>query len=177
MEKNELIQAINQLNENVLKLVMPNIQEIIEKHVSDSEKYEKINKIEDVHGGVGFYMIFSDCKEFTQNGCDLTYEDSKFYCVYRGHSYHVRERISSHLFYSPGNKYPNCMKIVINDKKYNINIEEKELYEDKTVANVTFPNCQWIIVKIPLDNSKQAIREMFEQAFDSKYGRPIFSDK
>ena len=74
------------------------------------------------------------------------------------------------------------MKIEFKKKKYNINIEEKTLYEDgkpinKEPFNEEIFNHQWIVIRIALENSKQAIREMFETAFDNKYGKPVFSVK
>ena len=62
-------------------------------------------------------------------------------------------------------------------KKYNVNIEEQTLYLNGKKTSADFPKGEWIVIRIPLDNSKQAIREMFETVFDNKYGKPVFSEK
>ena len=177
MDKKELIQSINKLNDEICKLIEPNIREIIETYVKDEKSYNLIKRKTDIKGSNGFYMIFSDNISFTKTGCKIQYNQKSFYCVYRGHSYHTKERLFSHLFYEVNSEYQNCMKIVLNSKKYNINIEEQTLYLNKEKTSVDFPKGEWIVIRIPLDNSKQAIREMFETVFDNKYGKPVFSEK
>ena len=177
MKKEELIRTINGLNDEIEKLVEPSIQAIIECSVSENKNHELIQNKDDVKGSVGFYMIFSNNTNFTNTGCTITYNNKPFYCVYRGHSYTTRERLISHLFYDKNSKYPNCMKIKIGVEKYNINIEEKKLYKNGKSMGIKFPGGDWIVVRIPLPKSKQAIREMFETAFDNKYQKPVFSEK
>jgi hypothetical protein len=178
MKKKELIETINQINAQITKLVEPSIKQII----AESLKKEPtvITKKEDVTGAVGFYMIFSNVSDADSKcSCAIKHEDKRFTCVYRGHSYHMKNRLLSHLFYEPNSQYPNCMKIKIEGKKYNINLETQKLYfEEKEISEEPFPDDRkWLIITIPLTGSKQAIREMFEIVFDQTYGKPIYSDK
>lgn len=70
------------------------------------------------------------------------------------------------------------MKIKLQDDKYNINIATKKLFaNNKEQTNIPFPDWQWLVIKITLKDSKQAIREMFETAFDKEYGKPIYSER
>lgn len=177
MNKKELIQSINKLNNQIFKLIEPNIREIIENYVKDEKFYNLIKSKTDIKGSNSFYMIFSNNISFTNIGCKIQYNQKSFYCVYRGHSYTTKERLISHLFYDKNSKYPNCMKIKIGAEKYNINIQEKKLYKNGKSMEIKFPEGDWIVVRIPLPKSKQAIREMFETAFDNKYQKPVFSEK
>lgn len=175
MKKSDLIKSINEINDKICKLVEPNIQEVIRQYISNTSKYELVKSKDDIKGSVGFYMVFSSNRTFTKKACKIKHNGSDFYCVYRGHSYNTKERLISHLFYEQNSKYPNCMKIEINSKFYNINIGKKELYPNGN--NEKFPKGEWIVIRIPLSNSKQVVREMFETAFDNKYGKPAFSKK
>ncbi len=177
INKKDLIESINKLNNEICKLIEPNIREIIETYVKDEKSYKLIKSKTDIKGSNSFYMIFSDNISFTNKGCKIQCNHKSFYCVYRGHSYHTKERLLSHLFYESNSKYQNCMKIMLNSKKYNINIEEQTLYLSGKKTSADFPKGEWIVIRIPLDNSKQAIREMFETVFDNKYGKPVFSEK
>lgn len=90
----------------------------------------------------------------------------------------MKDRLESHLFYKQNSAYKSCLKIKLKNKKYNINIFNRNLYLDGLLQkNVKLPNWNWFVIKIPLLNSNQAIREMFETAFDKEYGKPIYSDR
>ena len=130
VKKSDLIKSINEINDKICKLVEPNIQEVIRQYISNTSKYELVKSKDDIKGSVGFYMVFSSNRTFTKKACKIKHNGSDFYCVYRGHSYNTKERLISHLFYEQNSKYPNCMKIEINSKFYNINIGKKELYPE-----------------------------------------------
>ena len=177
MKKNELIETINKINTQITKLSEPSIKQIIQENLK--KKPIVICKKEELKGSVGFYMIFSNVSVTDSNACIINHGGEEFTCVYRGHSYNMKNRLLSHLFYEPNSQYPNCMRIKIKRKKYNINLETQKLYVDKKeTSEATFPSDQkWLVITIPLTNSKQAIREMFETVFDQTYGKPIYSDK
>lgn len=178
MKKKYLIETINQINLQLTKLVEPIIKQIITDGLKTKPKV--IVGKENVKGGVGFYMIFSNVSSTDLNcSCTIEHKGETFTCVYRGHSYHMKNRLLSHLFYEPNSQYPNCMKIEIKDKKYNINLEAQKLYlKGQEINETPFPIKQkWLVITIPLADSKQAIREMFEIVFDQTYGKPIYSDK
>lgn len=116
--------------------------------------------------GPGFYLIATDVPT-QSNPCRLTVE-SDLPIVYRGHSYNVRERIESHLFYGSyttkesARRFSVCMKL---DGK-NINIDRQPLNKQT-----------WVVVTHSMPKSKILIREAAEVAFDRTFGRPVGSDK
>lgn len=136
MSIEELIKSVNEINCNIEKLLIDNIGNEIKKAITRVVSDEKsqdiriINSPDDLCGFqiVGFYMIFNNDIEGIKNNtctCRIKYEKEEYTCVYRGHSYHMKDRLLSHLFYEPNGTYPNCMQVKINDGKYNINIEKK----------------------------------------------------
>lgn len=174
MTKNDLIKKVSDFNTQIEELIQPQIEEIIG---DKKNKLIEINNILEIKGSVGFYMIFCSNKIPGAKYC-LTENKTKYYCVYRGHSYNMKNRLISHLFYEPNGAYKNCMQIDINNKKYNINIETETLYANKSTINKDYypKKWKWAYVSIPLTNSKQAFREMFETTFDKKYKhRPPFN--
>lgn len=121
--------------------------------------------LDSILAGPGFYLIATDLAA-GNNPCKLRVKDARV--VYRGHSYGVRERIESHLFYSSylakdsGRRFTVCMKL---DGK-NINIDKKPLNRNR-----------WVVVTHSMPKSTKLIREAAEAAFDEVFGRPIGSDK
>jgi hypothetical protein len=121
--------------------------------------------LKQVHSGPGFYLIATDL-DIDSNPCKLSVK--KCGVVYRGHSYGVKERIESHLFYDSylvkdsGRRFTVCVKL---DGK-NINIDKAPLNKNK-----------WFAVTHSMPKSNTLIREAAEAAFDKVFGRPIGSDK
>ena len=177
MKTGELIETINSLNNAIFKFAKLIICAIIKNRLNDSRKIITVKSEKEICGSNGFYMIFSDNKEFPKNKCIVKHNKTKYHCVYRGHSYNMRKRLISHLFYTPGARYDNCMKITVENGEYNINLDQRELYLNGKKGRKTFPKGNWIVVTIPLGKSKQGLREMFERAFDEEYGKPAFSKK
>ncbi len=185
MNIKEIIETVNKIQNLIENMLADNIgdeiQKTIDKCKSGNDKknmHAVANKV-DLKGfkTVGFYMVFNTDNN-KNNMCQLKiqYKNKEYYCVYRGQSYHMHDRLISHLFYQPNGPYPNCMKVEVNGKKYNINLEEKALYEKNVkVVNANYPSWEWLVIKISLQKTKQATREMFEDAFDKKFGRPIYS--
>lgn len=187
MEIKELITTINKLSESIKSTFIDSIVKIIEcavekNKLSDKEVNRKLVKKrsdlkEKGFTGSGFYMIFNDMK--IEGKCKVKYDEGEYTCVYRGQAYTTEERLKSHLFYAPNGQYECCMKIKTGDKKYNIDIENKKLYEKNVEVETTdsFPDCNWLVIRIALPKSTKFVREMFEDAFDKKYGMPLYSDK
>jgi len=124
------------------------------------------NDLDSVLSGPGFYLIATDVQ--TQiNPCTLTI-GANLKVVYRGHSYNVRERIESHLFYNSylvknaGRKFTVCMKLDRN----NINIDKFPYNEN-----------QWVVVTHSMPKSTILIREAAEVAFDGVFEKPVGSYK
>lgn len=186
MEISELIKKINESHAKIEKKYKKNIIEVIKKIIDKlDDNTKKIKIIEsqkdlekDFHT-TGFYMIFNTDPDAAKHcKCKIKYRDCQYSCVYRGQAYCIKDRLISHLFYSVDGKYDNCMKIKLNNKKYNINLSEKKLFCDKKVqTDIEFPDWAWLVIKISLRNTKQGTREMFETAFDEAYGKPIYSVK
>lgn len=178
MSKKELIESSNKILSDFENNNKANIKLIIKNSVID-KNLKIINSKDDLSGSNGFYMIFCS-KEKNESDCSCTInkDGNDYYCVYRGHSSNIKSRLESHLFYDKNSKYPNCMKIMIENRKYNLNIETKKVYAGKkTVENVVLPSWNWGVIHIPLTGSKKALREMFENVFDGLFSKPIFSDK
>lgn len=124
-----------------------------------------INDLKRVYAGRGFYIILTDY-HFKGNTCEFVIDTDT--AIYRGHSYTVRKRITSHLFndiykkkrksYEPD--YNACLKI--DDGKNGININ-KQPYED----------WNWTVIVQKMRNSNKEIREQAEKAFDIVYGKPL----
>lgn len=116
--------------------------------------------------GPGFYLIATDFPA-TPNPCTASV-GSDVRVVYRGHSYGVRERIESHLFYETyrakdsGRRFTVCMKL----GGRNINIDRHPLSKKK-----------WVVVTHSMPTSTSLIREAAEAAFDTVFGRPVGSDR
>jgi hypothetical protein len=116
--------------------------------------------------GAGFYLIATDYPTGT-NPCTLKIADG-LPVVYRGHSYNVRERVESHLFYDQyrikdsGRRFTVCMKL----DGGNINI-------DKSPLN----GKQWMVVTHSMTKSTSLIRQAAEIGFDNVFGRPVGSDR
>lgn len=178
MNKTELISENNELITNFEKDHKSDIESII-KDSMKTKNLKIINSKDDLSGANGFYMIFCNkAKESLDCTCTLKKDDVDYICVYRGHSSNIKNRLESHLFFDENTKYPNCMKVIIESKKYNINNEIKKVYIDgKIDESVILPTWNWGVIHIPLTDSKQALREMFENVFDGLYKKPIFSDK
>lgn len=183
MKKNEvlkeLIENYNTFEKQQIKIIKPLLDEESIKKYNFKIVEKKADLSKDINSTVGFYMIFSSVKP-RSSVCKLMLEvdDETFYCVYRGHSCKMKDRLISHLFYDPNGKYENCMKVLIDDNKYNINIETKTIYDNKQVnENVVFPDNKWLVKTIVLSNTKQGIREIFEMTFDELYNKPPYSDK
>lgn len=121
--------------------------------------------LENVLAGRGFYLVATDL-DAGNNPCKLSVKGARV--VYRGHSYGVRERIESHLFYDSylakdsGRRFTVCMKL----DGGNINIDRKPLNKHR-----------WVVVTHSMPKSTKLIREAAEAAFDRVFGRPIGSDK
>ena len=186
MKASELIKIINDIQDGIGKAFEKEIQDIIKDALSPqslkSKNAKKVTAVQDLDGwdSSGFYMIFNNATQ-PDNHCTCTIEygdeTKKYTCVYRGHSSHITDRLKSHLFYSSTNLYPNCMQVIHNGKKYNINIASNELFNKDDKSKETWNACEWLVVKITLSSSKQGTREMFEGAFDSVYQKPIYSCK
>lgn len=122
--------------------------------------------LQKILGGPGFYLIATDLPAIP-NPCSLAVE-SDARVVYRGHSYNVRERIESHLFYDAyramdsGRRFTVCMKL---DGR-NINIDKHPLNRNK-----------WLVVTHSMPKSTVLIREAAEVAFDAVFGKPVGSDR
>lgn len=116
--------------------------------------------------GPGFYLIASNYA-VGENPCTLFINGDK-QVVYRGHSYNVRERIESHLFYdsytskNSGRRFTVCLKL----DRDNINIDKPPLNKHG-----------WVIVTHSMGNSKSLIREAAEMAFDEVFSKPVGSNK
>ena len=151
------------------------VKSIIQRFIKPL-KAKNVNKKLDVNGKSGFYMIFCS-NEPKDNNCLCRIECRKttFFCVYRGHSSSIQNRVTKHLFFDSSIN-DNCMRIKLNGNRYNINIESQALFENNSLFPDTFPNWKWKYIKIEFD-SKQGLREIYEKAFDELYNRPSFSDK
>lgn len=188
MKASKLIKKINSLQKAIEDVFQDEVKNIIDSSLNggvlkESKDCKKIKSISDLEGWDtnGFYMIFNN-HIVQQNTCTcqvkLDGENKPYICVYRGHSYHLKDRIQSHLFYDFSTSYNSCMQVLVKEKKYNIDISKGTLYfKGEPQKNLEFPRCNWLVVKITLSNSKQSTREMFESVFDSVYGKPIYSDK
>lgn len=181
MKANELVRAINTINASVEKAFENEIISIIEKSLSQNGHIQSITSQSDLKGFsvAGFYMIFNNdpCAP-QQCTCSFSKNKKTYTCVYRGQANPMKERVESHLFYSPTGRYDNCMLVTYNGSEYNIDISKPTLYQKgKEINGIAFPQYEWFVVKISLTNSKQATREMFESVFDKKYGKPIYSHK
>ena len=143
-------------------------------NIDYSKKQKNIKKqsvrsladLDKILGGPGFYLIATDLPT-KRNQCTAVVQGS-LKVVYRGHSYHVRERIESHLFYKSyrakdsGRRFTVCMKI---DGR-NININRHPLNKR-----------QWFVVTHSMRKSTRLIREAAEEAFDAVFGKPVGSDR
>lgn len=132
-----------------------NIQIIDLKNESDIEK---------AYYGQGFYIILTNFN-FNDNKCSFTFNNQK--AIYRGHSYHTKKRLLSHL---SNHNYNNnkgstnfdvCL-MIDNDNGININQEP-------------YKNWNWIIIIIKMKGSNGLIREQVETAFDKIYNKPCKS--
>ena len=175
-DKKRIIKKANEIKSDFEKNNKDTIVGIIENYLP---KPKIITSKNDVKGANGFYIILSSRKpKASKCTCKVDVKSKTFYAVYRGHSSDMKKRIVSHLFYDSTCEYPNCMKIMRNSQRYNINIETKSLYNKGVIdANALFPEDEWAIVTVPLSRSKQFLREIFEEVFDDKFEKPPYSDK
>lgn len=178
MEKSKLISESNKIIEDFEETHSSEIKKMITDSITEANFISVIKK-EDLRGSIGFYMIFCDAKpSLSICTCQIKISGKDYYCVYRGGATTVKERVISHLYFDLKSEYPNCMKILLGDNRYNINLDSKTLFKDReAVSEVPFPDWKWGVIRIPLDGSKQALRDMFERGFDALYGMPSFSDK
>lgn len=127
---------------------------------------EKPSDLDAILKGPGFYFIATDIS-IKNNPCTLRL-DTQLNVVYRGHSYNVRERIESHLFYDEylkkdsGRRFTVSMKL---DGK-NINIDKVPLIRNT-----------WVVVTHSMPKSNILIREAAEVGFDDAFGKPVGSDR
>lgn len=180
MDKFNLIKMSNDILDNFKDEHFKDITEIITQCLANKKnEFEKIAKESDLKGSNGFYMIFCDNEpNNNQCTCQIKISNKVYYCVYRGHSYNTKERLLAHLFNGPDSKYDNCMLVPYENDKYNINISSKKYFKNKKeIPRFTLPNWEWGVMRIPLNDSKQALREMFESVFDKEYSKPAFCDR
>jgi hypothetical protein len=116
--------------------------------------------------GTGLYLIATDMP-VGENMCQLKVGALALPVIYRGHSYHMRDRIRSHLFNASHRAAMNP------NKPYNVCIR----LDDRNIEVSERPFCdhQWVVVTHSLRKSNLAIRECAERAFDAIHGRPIAS--
>lgn len=178
MNKSNLISAFNTMLKGFEKPHFLDIQKLIEDSIT-VENFVSVTKKDDLKGAEGFYMIFCDAKPPPPIcNCQIKISGKDYYCVYRGGATTVKERIISHLYFDLKSKHPNCMKILLSNSRYNINLDSETLFKDReAVSEVPFPDWKWGVIRIPLDGSIRALRDVFERGFDALYGMPLFSDK
>ena len=176
MKAHALVKVINKINDSIAVAFEKEIQAIIQETLNESNNIRIVKQESDLtrFQTVGFYMIFNNDSTVSNScNCTVTHNHQLFTCVYRGHAYHIKDRLKSHLFYTAKSPYKSCMLVEYAGKKYNINIFTQECFQKGIKKNVSLPQCDWVVVKITLSHSKQATREMFETAFDNIYGKPI----
>ena len=180
MNESELVRAINTINKSVEKAFENEILAIVEKNLPQNDQIQPITSQSDLKGFsvAGFYMIFNNDPNAPKHcTCSFSKNNKTYTCVYRGQANPMKERVESHLFYSPTGRYDNCMLVTHNGNEYNVDISKSIFYTKGKKTGIGFPRYEWFVVKISLPNSKQETREMFEHVFDRKYGKPIYSHK
>ena len=99
--------------------------------------------IEKAHYGEGFYVILTN-HIFKENECSFIINNKK--AIYRGHSYHTKKRLLSHLsnnYYKENKGSTNfevCLKLFENSYGVNINQEP-------------YKNWEWTILIIKMKGS------------------------
>jgi hypothetical protein len=178
----KLAVIIKKLMQKTISKYRNELSKLKEKIISDFEKYlSEINfnnedsnvqiinlknesDIDKAYYGRGFYVILTDYN-FKDNACSFIYDNQK--AIYRGHSYHTKKRLLSHLSnhnYKKNKGSTNfevCLKL---DSDYGININQEP-----------YKKWNWTIVIIKMNGSSQLIREQVETAFDKVYEKPCKS--
>lgn len=121
----------------------------------------------DINANEGFYIILSNYN-LSKNKCKcaIKIEESnmKVKAIYRGECSKRRERLIGHLYNKRyEGKDKNFMKI---DNNNGINIDEKP-----------YVDYEWYIITCSMSKSTQMERICAEKAFDSVYGKPMYSDR
>lgn len=151
-----IIDFENYLKEIEQNYEIPNVSILNIRNESD---------IKNAYYGEGFYVILTNYN-FPENKC--TFSINNHSAIYRGHSYHTKKRLLSHLsndYYKENKGSTNfevCLKLLENNYGVNIN---KEPYK----------NWEWTILIIKMKGSNLIIREQIEKAFDNQYSKPCKS--
>lgn len=139
---------------------------------SDDLQIMEVRNEEDLNhiwSSQGFYLILTDQKVKGIENC--TFEYSNYRVIYRGHSYHTKKRIMSHLANDSYNQayngkdvhYGVCLKLDSSGRN-GINIDQEP-----------FTSWGWVVIVFKMRNSDVLIREQAETAFDELFGRPCRS--
>lgn len=148
--------------------------EVTKSKISDHDD------IEDIFGGPGFYIIFTDF-DVGQNRCRLVLGE-RCRAVYRGECAKVGRRIQSHLF---NRSYKQDYEV--RASKYVSKNIGKEFYEPRWTAclklgdgtngididDEKYRTSQWFVVVHCMPGSSQAVRQQAEEAFDQVFVRPV----
>jgi hypothetical protein len=177
--KNEFISVFNEIYvENKVPLTLDDLFQV------SIIKLEKLEHIESIISGAGFYIILTDFN-LADNPCELTKEES-IKAIYRGECSTVKKRIKSHLFNSEYKKsYEERKRKYLAQEKNN----GKEFYEQFWPACLKLGNGtngididgteyngnNWYVVVHNMKNSSQAVRVQAELAFDNCFNKPVAS--
>lgn len=71
--------------------------------------------------------------------------------------------------------YENCLKIEVNNKLYNIDLENNLMFNEEEELSLIQYN--WFVITVPISNSDSKFRRIFERCFDELYNKPAFSRK
>ena len=123
----------------------------------------------------GLYMIASDFVPDLKRreGCSLRIDDLPV--IYRGQAHNVGERVRSHLH---NTRYKDLKR----EKKQDIWTRCLKL--DRNPGNggidfdaVPYREHRWVVLVLPLQNSRTEFRNYAEWGFDEVFGRPIASNE
>ena len=130
-------------------------------------KVSNFKNFSDINTNEGFYVILSNYN-LSNNKCkcaiSIEENSTKVKAIYRGQCTKRRERLIGHLYNKKyKGKDENFMKV--NDDN-GINIDEKP-----------YVDYEWYVITCSMSKSTQMERMCAEKAFDSVYGKPMYSDR